>query len=369
MVKGSKRRLKRALAVLGTHHSFNVLELPTSVQRCLEMTWYCHTCQINNGPRNDHCKSCYAHWTEVWQMPKRRSRSKSRKGQPKLPTEEKTEEKNSLLVFPEKVPWVASTPTTRISSKGLEQSSSAGKGAEPPAQLAKPSQSSTEETVMLTEEEAKILQSLRSLQASNMQLTSEMAQQMESLVEKECLAASSKALTHGHLNKLHRLRNQVSASAKKIVDVDREWTAFTKAIFEKVKEHAQMYQRCRADLLEAHNQKRIELFAIKEEMSAASRSLLGQNQPDLEVPKAPDIEDAMEAFQDAIAEAGMVNPIDLTEEDDDDVMEVQDLTDSKKTVKTPKPFRGTVPPTKVANVHLKVKQEMKESKESKKEEK
>ena len=304
-------------------------------------------------------------------MPKQRSRSKSRKGKAQLPKEEKTEEKSPMLMFPEKVPWVATTPTTRISSKGMDQGGTAGKGVDPSAQLARPSQTSTEETVTLTEEEAKILQSLRSLQESNMQLTPEMSRQMESLVEKECFTASSKALTHGHLNKLHRLQNQVSATAKKVVDLDKEWTAFTSAISEKIKEHAQLYQQCRADLLEAHNQKRAELSAIKEEMSAASRSLLGQSQISHEVPEAPDIEDAMEAFQDAIAEAGMVNPIDLTEgDDDDDVMEVQETVDPKgKVAKPVKPFRGAASPSKVAQVHLKIKQELREGKDSKKEDK
>ena len=57
--------------------------------------------------------------------------------------------------------------------------------------------------------------------------------------------------THGHLNKLTRLKTQVSTAGKKIVALDQEWTKFKDATVAQIRKHAQLYQQCRADLLES----------------------------------------------------------------------------------------------------------------------
>ena len=137
----------------------------------------------------------------------------------------------------------------------------------------------------------------------------------------------------------------------------------------KVKEHAALYQKCRADLLEIHNQKIAELMEVKKEMSVASASLLGSAQPLIETPEVPNIADSLQSFQDAMTEGGMVGAIDLTTlpEDDDEMEDLEPEEGKSKTVvKALRPFRGSPSPTKVATHHLKVKQEAKEAKKDEK---
>lgn len=359
--RGIKKRVRDSVCLLGRHHTFNPLEFPGVIRSYINMTWHCQTCKINNGPKHTHCKQCYAHWTEVWQMPKRRSRSKSQNVRKKA-SKETTSEAESWAVFPEKVPWVVSTPMTRVSSKVGEASSASNRELDLPPQPVLPPPPTGQEHVSLTEDESKKLQSLRSLDSMGMELTEEMTRLLEQLTAKEQMAASAKALTHGHLNRLHKLRNQVSASAKKVVDLDKEWTAFIANTLNKVKEHAQMYQSCRADLLEVHNQKIAELLVVKKEMSEASMSLLGQTQPVAEIPDMPDPAESIQALQEAMNEGGAVGPIDLTAEMEEDEMEgfEQAGITSKATSKALKPFKGATSPTKVTNLHLKTKTESKE---------
>ena len=274
-----------------------------------------------------------------------------------------------MAIFPEKVPWVLSTPSTRIAAKVGEATHALGKAGETQASSTQQQATSLESAAILTADELKALQSLRSLQSLNMQLTEEMSQQLEVLQAKEAVASSSKALTHGHLNRLHKLKNQVSTSATKIVDLDKEWTKFATATMTKVKEHATLYQKCRADLLEIHNQKIAELMEVKKEMSVASASLLGGAQTSMETPEVPNIAESLQSFQDAMTEGGMVGAIDLTAlpEDDDEMEEMEQGDDrSKPVVKALRPFRGSPSPTKVATHHLKVKQEAKDAKKDEK---
>ena len=307
-------------------------------------------------------------------MPKGRSRSKSRKAKSskqKASTKEEATTKETMAVFPEKVPWITSTPTSRLQTKMTDSTSGQAKEADPPQQSGAPSAQGAEVVVSLTEEEAQVLQSLRSLQTMKMQLTPEMEHQLECLQTKEAQVTSSKALTHGHLNRLHKLKNQVSASAQKIVNLDSEWKAFVNRTMSKVKEHALLYQQCRADLMEAHNQKRSELMAVKDELSTASKSLLGQAQAIVEVPDMPDVAEAMQAFQDVISEEGTVGAIDLTDEmeEDEGFTETETVGSKGKPARQPRPFRGATSPTKVASLHLKVKSDTKDAKEARKEEK
>eukprot|EP00435_Cladocopium_sp_Y103_P044096 s371_g12.t1 len=225
----------------------------------------------------------------------------------------------------------------------------------------------------LTESEAKALQHLRGLRSLNMELTDSMMNQLQEL--KEQLTVSSKPLTHGHINKMNKYRNQLLSAAKKISSLDQEWNNFTNQTMEKIKMHAQLYQQCRADLMEQYNSKFQEFNAVKAEMSAASASLLEQNPPMMELPKMPDLTEQLQAFQTQIMEEGTVGPIDpldqidLTEEDEG--MEESDGDGvSKKTKTSPKlkSFRHSTSPQKVANQHLKVKPD-KEPKDSKKEDK
>eukprot|EP00435_Cladocopium_sp_Y103_P053760 s192_g17.t1 len=338
------------------------------------MTWYCQSCQVNNGPKLTYCRECQAHWSLVWQAPKRRSRSKSvRKGQSKktdTATEAAEGDAVSWTIFPEKAPWIPSTPSTRVSTKLTEASEIKGNQDLMPQPIL-PQHAANTDSVFLSADEEKLLQHLKAIKSMNVEMSDSMQKQFDDLLVKEQMAASSKALTHGHLNRLKKVQNQVQAAAKRVTTLDQEWIAFTAQILEKVKNHAQMYQSCRADLLEQFNLKNQELISIRQEMSQASASLLGQNQPILEMPDLPDMSQQIQMIQDAIADGSQIDQIDLTEEEDEGMDAEAEQFSSKVRLspKTLKPFRNSTSPTKVANQHLKQKPEKAEAKDAKKEEK
>eukprot|EP00435_Cladocopium_sp_Y103_P032442 s1783_g8.t1 len=341
------------------------------------MTWYCRACQINNGPRSMYCNSCQNHWNAVYTAPKRRSRSKSVKQRHSTEQEgEKGEKKESdsavWEVFPSKAPWVPTTPAMRNSSRLGDSQAAKEPDSQPQPVLQQPSVPGDSNSLSPSEE--KLLQHLKGLKALNMDLTAQMAQQLEVLSVKETAAASSKPLTHSHINKMNKLKNQLSNAAKRIASLDSEWMSFTSQTMEKIRMHAQLYQDCRADLLEQYNLKFQEFNAIKEEMSMASASMLGQAAPMMEVPQMPDITTQLTNLQNALSEGGpleTLDQIDLTEDDEEMEEEMEGGSSKTKLKSSPKikPFRNSTSPQKVANLHLKPKPESKESKEAKKDEK
>jgi hypothetical protein len=131
------------------------------------------------------------------------------------------------------------------------------------------------ETSFLTQEEIKLLEHLRGLQEMGVDLAESMTAQLEKLQLKESQTTAAKALSHGHLNRLHKLRTQVN-TAGKIQDLDAEWEKFVQSIMEKMQSHAVMYQKHRSDLLEAYNARMAELQLIKKQVGQASHNLLAQ---------------------------------------------------------------------------------------------
>ena len=301
---GTKRRLRFAVSGLHSHHSYNFRELPPQVQRLCVMTWHCFTCKVNNTPKMTHCRVCQAHWSAVWAAP-RRSRSKSarKKGQSTQDykaTEKVSQEADSWAVFPDKLPWISSTPASRANNRKAEIEVSMEKPLGlPPAPILPPAPS-VEEPMGLTAEEEKLLQHLRGIQAMEMDLTESMASKLEELAMREAKVQSSKTLTHGHLNKLNKLKSQMAAAAKKIKDLDGEWMAFVNTTLTKIRQHGEMFQNCRADLMEQYNAKIQELAAVKQEMKMASQSLLGPQWTEPFIPEAPDLEQQLATLQETM---------------------------------------------------------------------
>jgi hypothetical protein len=133
---------------------------------------------------------------------------------------------------------------------------------------------------------------------------------------------------------------------------------------EKVKQHAAMYQSCRADLLEAYNSKLEELSMLKKEMTEASLSMLAPAVTVAPMEKSVDVEKQIHSLEEVIDIESVVGAVDLTDDMDDEVpMGGGSTAASKCLPKNPKPFRGAASPTKVANQHLKQKaQDAKETK-------
>ena len=183
------------------------------------------------------------HWSQTWQRPKRRSRSKSAKATSyRNPEQNKVSEEGAKdwSVFPGNAPWIPSTPSGRAVNKKTDQSDGVGAKESLVDQSVIQPASSQAAAETLSPEEEKILEHLKGLKSAGIDLTEQMEQQQQKLIAKQQAAAASKALTHGHLNRLTKLKTQVTSAADKVTKLDREWKAFVEATTQKV------HQPCRA---------------------------------------------------------------------------------------------------------------------------
>jgi regulator of sigma D len=275
-------------------------------------------------------------------------------------------------MFTNKVPWVTSTPASRQIIKTAETpmnvpNKEAAMSLQPPLfpALASTGESAAEP---LTDHEMKMLSHLRGLKSMNITLTGDLGLQLEALENREKEVASNKALSHGHLNKYNKVKAQVSAQAKKISSLDAEWSNFVQTTLQKIMMHAEMYQRCRSDLLEVYNQKLEELRRMKAELKLASHSLLEEQHGEPEVLEPSGLAEQVEAMQAALTQVGHVAPVvSLLEDDEEEDLdmkdngEVQFVNEVKSTGRAH--FKGAASPQKVANLHLKTKKEKEKTRE------
>eukprot|EP00435_Cladocopium_sp_Y103_P033657 s2365_g8.t1 len=327
------------------------------------MTWYCQACRVQNGPRLETCKQCGLHWEKVWAPPKKKSRSKSRSQTGNSYVKETKVENQSEAqweVFPAKAPWITTTPSRSTTYRTDAMQMTAEKSLAPTAQAFPLQTPPTAEAsdLHLTPEEAKKLEHLRGLRNIGVELSAELAADLEALQVKEEKAASVKVL---------------------ISDLDAEWSKFMINTTEKIKEHAKMYQTCRSDLLENYNEKLQELFTIKQEVGRASQSLIAQTTDQDVLPsEAPMIEEQLLQMQEMMSQASQVGGIvDLTEDLDMDQDEeaMEDNVPLSGSIKKGSPriqktFRSATSPSKVAQQHLKPStQAVREAKAKEKEDK
>ena len=360
---GARRRGRRALRVLATHHTWNPAEQTVQVLHLWNtMDWQCKKCQTRQLISKEHCSKCGQHWSKVWHQGQRgRTRSHSK---PKPTPQEGKDGKQDedLAIFSTRTPWVATTPNSRINTVT----------ATPPAPNAVETAKSGEDGVALPPEpvlppppsadQTKLLEQLRGLRQSMGSLPDELEQKLRDLEEKA--GASEAKLSHGHLNKMVKVEKQVSGLSDKIRKLDQDWQTFVTQVDERFRKHKSMFLETRAQLVLARRQKIEELAAIKEEITRASQSLLSTASPaEVEV---LDVEDQalMESLQQATA------PLDFMDEYPDMEMEEEETPAEPTQEGRPAiaPFRrgGSVTsPTKVANVHLKSKTEKSNKADSK----
>ena len=328
---------------------------------------------MQNGQHLDRCRTCKQHWADVWVPAKKKNRSRSKsQNYAKGRSSEKATQGDEWQVFQEKVPWIQSTPMRSTTYRIETPMTKDGKELQLPPQpnLPPPPPVPKEvEEVSLSAEEQKLLEHLRGLSGMGMDLPTQMVQQLQGLEQKEQRVLSAKALSHGHLNRLNRLKQQVGSAAKRIKDLDSEWNAFMERTMTRVREHAALFQGCRSDLLEAYNQKLQELHSLKEEVSMASKSLIDQTEPEVQVEDMPLLSVRLAEMQSCLAEGNQeqgpgeaMDSIDLTDlpvEDEELMRDQEEAKDSdrKRESLALKPFRSAASPTGVAKTHLKGKTE------------
>ena len=227
----------------------------------------------------------------------------------------------------------------------------------------------SEVSTEMTAEETKALEHLRAVVAMGLPRTPEFDRQLQELEQKEKEAASVRCLTHGHINRLNRLKSQVSAAAKKISVADVEWKNFVTRTQSKIRYRADMYRQHRGQLWDAYQGKLMELDNYKKEVSAASMSLMdahnhGVLQVSRESPQEQQCQELMAALQGATVD--LTNPVVPGEDTMPMVTEILESDEEAELVKEdPKPVRRVRQqqhhhprsPTGVSQQHLKVKGE------------
>eukprot|EP00438_Fugacium_kawagutii_P029175 Skav214794 [mRNA] locus=scaffold3850:79226:80533:+ [translate_table: standard] len=309
---------------------------------------------------------------------------------PKAPTDrtsdKKVVEKNrqaapdaaqaELSVFPTTVPWMPTTPQARLQHRQAEPSTTAEEAAHGlPAQpvLPPPPQVASAPSEGLTQGETTILEHLRALAKLGCEMPSEMQSRLQALEQKAAVAP--RTLSHGHLNQLNRLQKQLATQLKKISDLDIEWRNFIQVVTCRIQDHAGWYQAYRAELVAQHEKKSKELESVKQMVTQASMTLVGNTPVASSPPEARDTTADMLLVNQALSQASKVPVIHLEDEptDMEDMEEMEeegDLPDGQteeaghgsgsvphraRKVQV-RPF-ATRSPTKVASTHLKTKTE------------
>ena len=267
---------------------------------------------------------------------------------------EKEEKEEDMLQFSESLPWVASTPHSRIARL-----------TEAPEDLPLPPQPSLPappavENPSLTDEELTLVKNLQEIQKLGVELSETQCSKLMELEQKQKATAPPKQLSHGHIHKHNRLKGQVATALAKIEKLDAEWKKLLDGVVVKIQHHGSMYKECRKSLVAVYKEKVKELQSVQQEMHAASESLVGSAADAMT--GVEDLEDA-DLAQQFHRMQSFVQDVDL---------EVQAISDEEEemlpaTKEDPKggarkTFRGATSPSKVANLHLKPKADGKEVK-------
>ena len=366
--KRKRKSVRRAIWKLQGHHATRYLDFSLFHRTVYEMTWFCRPCQQNNPQTVDQCRVCGKHWTKVW-IPKQTSRSQSRgkKAAEKKKAKDKQEVRKAEastagetgIVLMEKVPWVNSTPLHRLHKpKNTEKIDKAepdtDAGLLQQQEPEMPPQA-TDSSNTMTKEEIKLLEHLKTSVEMGMELSVKFQQQYQILLQKEKEANAGKALSHGHIHRLRRLKAQTNAAGQKIKNLDSEWKKLVTSTQEKLAHHAKLYQSCRAEMMEAYNMKMQEWQNAKMEINTASQSLMAEELGE-EPQEAPEVDLQVASVIQDIEQAGQVFSLLSDDEQEAEVEVVEDQEmDVKQLTRLRRSFQGSPSPTKVATSHLKTK--------------
>ena len=230
----------------------------------------------------------------------------------------------------------------------------------------------------LSAKEVKALEHLRALQSMEIELTGGLQQQLEDLEKREKIHGTQSEVTHGHLNKLKRLKYQITAAAKKVQVLDGEWKQFVVTTSAKIQEHADLYQQSRQELMLRYKEKIAEREALKREVSAATETMLQAKEEEIDALDDGSYAKQMGQMHTLLATGSVNQPAgEAVDQADLAEMEVQEISDSelgegatvqedeellKECPVTGKPktkFVGATSPTRVANLTLKQKHQPK----------
>eukprot|EP00438_Fugacium_kawagutii_P016197 Skav224047 [mRNA] locus=scaffold534:28174:29184:- [translate_table: standard] len=328
------------------------------------MSWHCSHCNLSNSPQADTCRKCHKGWQEVW-IP-RKDRSKSRQRRPKEKREKPSKgapstPKQPLDIFSEKLPWVSSTPQSRLVQPGMEASPSGESGLPlPPAPSLPPPPKVDDEQVMMTAEEQKTLEHLRGLR-DQLELPPQLLAVCNEL-ESKARAVVPK-ISHAHINRMNKLQNQVTSAMKKVSQLDSEWDGFMHTVTERVQNHIMMYRQRRLEYIENYKAKLKEMKQLRLELAQASQEMCASLPPAHIKEEMPDPNFFFQRIQEMASQVRESGPIsvddspemiaeEMEEEQEADEESPKEKKDKKQPVKAAT-FRHAGSPTKVATNILK----------------
>eukprot|EP00438_Fugacium_kawagutii_P019094 Skav234722 [mRNA] locus=scaffold634:421343:422341:- [translate_table: standard] len=296
------------------------------------MDWMCSTCQIPNRATAEYCSQCQAHWGSVWKRKNRRSKSRKQrdkkdkkakeqdnKGQAAKDPQQLVSPEDAILIS-EKLPWIPSTPSARQQTRQVEIKGGTDApvplpSQPPPPQLPAPPVGGTMQKEKMSPSDQQLLQHLIGLRELGTELSPDLAGLLQSLEEKS--RSQTQMLSHSHVNRLNKLRQQVSAAGRKVSDLDRGWTMFAQSMMDKIQHHSQLYLECRQRYLEAFRGKQAELQAAKDMIQQASQGLHAL--PELEVKVEPeDVKGAAQVMQQMLTVMPEQSEVLMVDDDDMD---------------------------------------------------
>ncbi len=237
-------------------------------------TWQCRFCFLRLGMDITHCSTCGRHWRQAQLLRSKSKKSESRreKSARRSKTTEEGEEEQDLFA---KVPWVPSTPRTRVPIPGgtAVQDQVGTEEAQPPTTTPPTTAPSVaiEDSGGVKEQIAM----LRKAMATSPAVSSEMQAALV-LLEKEAGVADipDKPLTHAQLNGVAKAQKQIKALKGKIEHLDTEWEKFSKSVHERYIEHHGMYQQHRQEIFQQLKEKQKGLATLQKEIQQGSQRLM-----------------------------------------------------------------------------------------------
>eukprot|EP00438_Fugacium_kawagutii_P017065 Skav215213 [mRNA] locus=scaffold1252:58167:60110:- [translate_table: standard] len=363
------RKLRSHLALLRGHHTWDPNNFPRPIQRVLRMGWHCSACNISNHHQEEYCTSCKEHWAAVWVRSTKRSGSRPRQRKEKKEKRQKEgqDSKSSQApktdsvetVFPTNAPWVTSTPQSRLTMPRQVEMTS-GPSTIPPPPVLQPPPAPQVGVEPLTAEDQEMMKHLRGLKALNASLPPQLLEQLAALEEKEKAVGAMRPLSHGHINKLHKLQGQVTSQLNRIHKLDQEWRTFLDVVHNNMSQHIEMFRAHRAELLQVYQSKLDELAMVKQSVTLASRTLVDALPTTEEAPPEPAMQEDLQPFQEVMQQATNLDTVSVVDSEEMEAADEEETEDKppKAGYKPPSlaAFKGSTSPNRVANLNLKHKE-------------
>lgn len=224
------------------------------------------------------------------------------------------------------LPWVVSTPQARVQRRVEEIKQERPLVPPPPPINAPPIAPTVVPKTTLSLEDQQLLTNLKQLQ-SQIALPEELASKLAELEQQQKQHAP--VISHGQVNRLAKLRTQLSSIADKIKAADQDWQLFMGGVLDRVHNHVTAYQTHRQGLLDSFHTKQTELTELKQMIQQASLNLTHPEALNHVPTEAPDLSGPIQELQ-RLSKPLSVPTVNLEEGSEEEAATVDDAEMSDK---------------------------------------